>query len=105
MGVTQRCIDELNRRILEVVQPRRIILFGSAARDEMGPASDLDVMVIVPEGVARRRTAQAIYRNLIGFEAAADIVVATESDLLKHQENFSLVYYPALREGREIYAA
>jgi hypothetical protein len=34
-----------------------------------------------------------------------DIIVATESDLRKYGDNFSLIYYPALREGREIYVA
>jgi predicted nucleotidyltransferase len=82
----------------------RIILFGSAARGEMGPNSDFDVLVVMPEGVHRRKTAQLIYRHLLGFGFATDVVVATESDLRKYGDNFSLVYYPALREGKEIYA-
>ena len=97
-------LDELVRRIVEVAHPLRIILFGSAARGEMVPDSDLDVLVIMPEDIHRRHTAQRIYRNMIGLEFATDIVVATESDLLKYGDNFSLVYYPALREGKEIYA-
>lgn len=97
-------INELVRRIVEVAQPRRIVLFGSAARGEMSPLSDLDVLVIVAEQTPRRQTVQQIYRNLIGFGHAADIVVATESDLDQYGDNCSLVYYPAIREGREIYA-
>jgi predicted nucleotidyltransferase len=97
-------IHELVRRIVEVAQPRRIILFGSAARGEMRPHSDLDVLVIVAEQTPRRQTVQRIYRNLIGFGHGADIVVATERDLHQYGDNFSLVYYPAMREGREIYA-
>jgi len=49
--------------------------------------------------------AQTIYRHLIGLDAAVDVVVATESDLQQYGDSFSLVYYPALREGRAIYAA
>jgi len=41
-------LDELVRRTVEAVQPRRIILFGSAARGTMGPQSDLDVLVVMP---------------------------------------------------------
>ena len=100
-----KVLEELVQRIRAVVHPTRIILFGSAAREEMGPDSDLDVLVVVPEGIHRRHTAQRIYRQLIGFPLAVDVVVATDSDLQRHHNNFSLVYYPALREGREIYAA
>jgi predicted nucleotidyltransferase len=98
-------IDELIRRIVDVAHPLRIILFGSAARGEMGPNSDLDVLVVMPDGIHRRRTTQEIYRHLWGLGFAKDIIVATESDLHKYGDNFSLIYYPALREGREIYVA
>jgi predicted nucleotidyltransferase len=98
-------LDDLVRRIVEVAHPRQIILFGSAARGEMGPDSDLDVLVVVPDGTPRRQMAQTIYRHLIGLDAAVDVIVATESDLQQYGGNFSLVYYPALREGRAIYAA
>jgi hypothetical protein len=46
-----------------------------------------------------------IYQHLIGLGVAVDVVVATDSDLQQYGHNFSLVYYPALREGRAIYAA
>ena len=36
---------------------------------------------------------------------AKDIVVVTESDVQNHGGNPSLVLYPALREGKEIYRA
>ena len=98
-------VEDLVRRIVAVAHPLRIILFGSAARGEMGPHSDLDVLVVVPDGVDRRATARAAYRNMIGLGHPTDIVVATESDLRRYGHNFSLVYSPALREGREIYVA
>ncbi len=67
--------------------------------------SDLDVLVVVDEGVPRRQTAQAIYRNLIGFSRSVDIVVAWEDDLVAHGRRLGLVFQPALREGQVIYAA
>jgi predicted nucleotidyltransferase len=97
-------LDDLLRRICGVVQPVRVILFGSAARGEMGPDSDLDVLVVVSDNVDKRSVTQRIYRELIGFGAAADVIVATEGDIDRYGSNFSLVYYPALRDGREIYA-
>ena len=67
--------------------------------------SDVDLLVIMPDGVHRRRTAQGLYQALAGLGIAKDIVVVTESDVRDLGDNPSLVLYPALREGREIYRA
>ena len=103
--VTSEHVDELVRRIVETVHPLRIILFGSAARGDVGPHSDLDVMVVMPDGTHRRRTAQRIYRGLPGIGVPVDVVVATETDLEKYRDTIGLIYRTILREGRELYAA
>lgn len=103
--IEQPILDRLVSKIVETVHPRRIILFGSAARGQMGPHSDLDLLVVMPDGIHRRRTAQAIYLGLSGLGIAKDIVVVTESDVRTYGDNPSLVLFPALREGREIYSA
>ena len=100
-----QAIDELVRRIVEAVHPRRVILFGSAARGEMGPNSDLDVLVIMPDGTHRRRTAQEVYRRMWGFGFAKDIVVVTESDVREYRTNPYIMIKNALEEGRELYHA
>lgn len=38
----EAALDQLVERIVKIAQPERIILFGSAARNEMGPDSDLE---------------------------------------------------------------
>ena len=57
--VDQAVLDEIARRIVEVAQPERVILFGSAARGEMRPNSDVDLLV-VKENAHRRRTTMDI---------------------------------------------
>jgi predicted nucleotidyltransferase len=103
--VDQKTLDEIIRRIVDVAQPKKIILFGSAATGRMGPDSDLDLLIIMPDGIHRRRTAQTIYSSLKGLGLAKDIVVATEGDVHNYGDNPSLVLCPALREGRELYRA
>jgi hypothetical protein len=71
----------------------------------MGQDSDLDLLVVVPDGVHRRRTAQAVYKSLKGIGFAKDVVVVTESDIREYGDNPSLVIYPALRQGKELYHA
>lgn len=105
MQITQEQTDDLVTRIVEVAHPIRIILFGSAARSEAGRYSDIDVLVVVPEGMHRRRTAQLIYRRLLGFGPPVDVVVATLLDMERYSDSPGLVYREALKDGRELYAA
>ena len=98
-------IDELVRRIVDTIHPLRIILFGSAARGEIGPHSDIDVLVVMPEGVHRRQTAQFLYNQISGLGVPFDVLVATPKDLEKHKENIGLIYRIVLQEGREVYVA
>jgi predicted nucleotidyltransferase len=104
-GVPKEVLDDIVRRIVEVARPKRIILFGSAARGEQGAHSDVDLLVVVPDGVPRRKTAQAIYRRLAGLGVSKDVVVVTECDVVEYGDNPTLVLYPALREGKELYRA
>lgn len=98
-------LDETVRRILTVVKPRRIILFGSAARGNMGPNSDLDFLIVMPDGIHRRKTSQQLTRVLFDLGMPKDIVVVTESDVRNYGGNPSLVIAPALEEGKELYHA
>jgi len=101
MKVNSR-LAEIIRRIVEVAQPEKIILFGSAARGEMGPNSDLDLLV-VKAGAHRRRLAQKIYMNLFGVGQAVDVVVVTPEDIERYRDSHPLVIKPALEEGKVIY--
>lgn len=105
MKPNERVIDTLIQGIVEAVHPLRIILFGSAARDQIGPDSDIDVLVVMPQGVHRRRTAQLLYRRISGLGVPFDILVATPDDLEKHKDNIGLIYRAVLQEGKEIYVS
>ena len=98
-------LETLVRRIVEVAQPDRIVLFGSAARGEMGPDSDLDVLVVKSGVEHRRRLAQDIYMNLSGVGVGVDIIVLTPEDIEAERDSVGSIIGPALEEGRVIYAA
>ncbi|MHB1295353.1 MAG: nucleotidyltransferase domain-containing protein [Anaerolineae bacterium] len=105
MESEQQILDEIVARIVAEVRPQRIILFGSRARGEAAPESDIDLLIVVPEGTHRRHVAQRIYRNLLGITVPFDIVVATPSDLAKYGDNPVLIYSDVLAEGKTLYAA
>lgn len=98
-------IEEVVRRIVEVAQPERIILFGSAARGQVGPDSDLDFLVIKSGVEHRGRLAGNIYRRLFGVPVPVDVLVVTPEDVEYLKDKVGNVVGPALREGREVYAA
>ena len=102
-GYNSDIMDEVIRRIFAVVRPRRIVLFGSAARGDMTADSDLDLLVIVTEPAHRRALAQEIYRNLHGIPVPVDIVVATEQDIERYGDKVGTILRPALKEGQVIY--
>jgi predicted nucleotidyltransferase len=92
-------------RIVAVARPDRVILFGSAARGTVGPESDLDFLVIKRGIPSRRQLAQAIYRALVGVPCSIDVVVVTPEDVESLKDGVATIVGPALREGREVYAA
>jgi predicted nucleotidyltransferase len=102
--VDQKILDDIIRRIVEVAHPEKIILFGSAARGDMGPNSDVDLLIIKKGADALDLMGQ-IYRNLHGAGAAVDAIVVTPEDVERFKESHALVIKPALREGRVVYAA
>lgn len=97
-------LDEVIARIVQVAEPDRIILFGSAVRGTAHMDSDLDLLVVKSGVPNRRRLAQAIYRALVGIPGPVDIVVVTPEDVEALKDGVATIIGPAIREGREVYA-
>lgn len=96
-------LQEIIRRIVAVAQPEKIILFGSAARGEMGPNSDFDLLVVKAGDYHRGRLVEEIYMHLFGVGQAVDVIAVTPEDITRFQDSHSLVIKPALKEGKVIY--
>lgn len=101
---TQEQLAEILQRIVPALHPMRVIMFGSAARGEMGPDSDIDLMIVMPDGTHRRHTMEEAHRLFMGLPFPDDVVVATPSDLQRRRHSPGFIYATVLREGRELYA-
>lgn len=88
-------LDEIVRRVVEAANPDRIVLFGSAARGEMGPDSDVDLLVVKAAAPHRRRLAQEIDRALMGLEIGVDILVQRPEDVEYLKDKVGNVIKPA----------
>ena len=98
-------IERLVNLIVAEAHPLRVILFGSAARGDMTPGSDIDLLVVMPDGTHRLHTMQRLYGRIRGVAVPFDILVATTADLEARGEALGLICRDALREGKELYAA
>lgn len=96
-------LQEITERILAVSSPEQIILFGSYARGESGPDSDLDLLVVEAGIEAPRRESVRLRRALRGLLIPIDVLVATPQQIARYQDAIGLIYGPAVREGRVIY--
>jgi len=96
-------LAEIVRRIVEVAQPERIVLFGSAARGEMGPDSDIDLLIIKAGVERRRELVTAIHAALRRLGEAFDVMVTTPEEIELYGQSPALIFRDALREGRTLY--
>lgn len=99
----ERAIREMVRRIVRQFQPERIILFGSHARGEAGPDSDVDLLVVMP-AAKKRETAVQIGVALHDIRVPKDIIVTTPEEYEWRKEVIGTIEWPATREGKLLYA-
>ncbi len=105
-AVTQEKMREAVQRVITVARPRKVILFGSAARGETSVHSDLDILVVTKEEIdSPRRESVRIRRALRGIVMPMDILVISEKRLEELADQPGLVYREALRRGRVVYEA
>jgi len=95
----------MTERIVRRFHPVRVILFGSHARGDARPDSDVDLLVVLPRVENKRESAIAIRSELSDIPVAKDIIVTTPSELKRFGDMIGLIYRPALREGRVLYEA
>ena len=97
-------LDSVVGRVVEVAEPEKIILFGSAVRGRMGRNSDVDLLII--KGGADALDVMArIYSRLYGIGAAVDAIVVSPEDVERYKDSHALVIKPALQEGVVVYEA
>src|SRR5882724_4518146 len=73
-------IAEITRRLVEFYRPLRIYLFGSTARGESGPDSDLDFLVVVPDDSPKERLRGGAYSVLQDIREAIDVIPWRQTD-------------------------
>src|SRR5689334_6565464 len=92
-------LREIVRRLVEAIDPERIILFGSRARGDARPDSDIDLLVIKESNEPRHCRSVAGYRALDHIPAPADILWRTPGEIEEWAGVNDYVTTRAIREG------
>ncbi len=93
------------RRVVDEVQPLRVILFGSRAAGAARPDSDVDLLVVGAEGTDRRAVIDRLHGARLDTTVGVDVLAVTPGILEQQRSNPGLVYGEILDTGREVYAA
>lgn len=97
----------MRARIAETIHPEQIILFGSHARGEAKPDSDVDLLVITHETYgphnSRRQAVDRVLRALARIRTPVDIILASTDEVARWRNTTNHLIARALREGEVIY--
>lgn len=97
-------LAEAVRRIRTAGNPKRIVLFGSRARGDASPGSDVDLLIVEDSRLPRYKRAVPYLRALTGLLTEKDVVVWTPEEVLAWERVPNAFITTALREGRTLYA-
>ena len=104
--IPEGVIREAVRLLVEAAPDSlRIVLFGSHARGDAGPGSDLDLLVVEKGPIDRRAEMVRLRRALRGLRIPVDVLVVTASEVADWGHLPGTALYPALREGKVLHDA
>ena len=98
--IDARAIQEAAEALLQAAPGSRVILFGSHARGDAGPDSDLDFVVVQPEVKTRRGEMVRLSDTLRLLGIHADILVVSEESFHEWSGVPGTVLYEAARQGK-----
>lgn len=93
----------IRERIVSEFDPLRIVLFGSRARGEFHPDSDVDLLVVFETVTDKRAAAIDIRWVLRDLPVGKDVIVTTPDEIQRRGSLIGSVLRPALRDGKVLY--
>ena len=96
-------VEQVTARLVARLQPERVILFGSHARGDAHPGSDIDLLAVVPNPPPRAE-AWRLARE-IAPELPLQLVLMSPEEWEETRDVVGGIAYPAHHEGRVLHAA
>lgn len=107
-GLGDTLLDRMIRTLVAEADPEQVVLFGSRARGDARPDSDVDLLIVESEpfGPGRSRHAETLRlaRALPETPVDRDLLVYSRDEIERWRGSLNHVTARALREGRVLYA-
>jgi len=100
----QAAIREMTRRIVAHFHPDKVILFGSQARGDAGPDSDVELLVVLEMDRPKRAKMCEIRLALFDILVPMDILVTTPAEYERRRKLVGTIEWPASHERQVLYA-
>lgn len=101
----QQALTAIVRQVVALAHPQRILLFGSAAKADWRPDSDLDLLIVVDDSQKPDSVLDLLNIRVRRNQVPCDFLVTTASTLRRQRRNPGLVYGAILKESRCVYAS
>lgn len=102
--VTPDKVMSVVERIVAEADPWAVYLFGSFVRGQIDRDSDLDVLVVVDDGVENCRMEAARLRAGFGhILMPVDLLVVRKKDFVRLKDQQGMIYHDCITEGRKVY--
>ncbi len=100
--IPQKAIDEVVRQIAEKFHPQQIVLFGSYARGNPRPESDVDLLVVMDTPMREVEQAIQICQQ-IDYRFGLDLIVRKPQRLAERLKMGDWFLHDILEEGKVVY--
>jgi len=101
--VTREALDEIVRRIVGALRPRKIILFGSYARRTPSDDSDVDLLIVMDTEERPAERYLAVSRLLRPRPFPIDILVKTPQEVVQALEQQDSFITDIIAHGQVLY--
>ncbi len=96
-------VQELLERLIDRVQPEKVVLFGSYANNTATAESDIDLLVVLESELSRNRRQEAISRALRPRRVPLDILAYTPEEVDRCMEISTSFVRHILMTGKVVY--
>lgn len=102
---TPDILQEIKRRVAAVDPTAEVVLYGSYARGEQGPDSDIDLLIIVNKGKVSYEERKRITYPLYGIEMDSGIMISPivlPRSVWNEKQGTTPLFQEVLRDGQAL---